>query len=184
MSAVVVARLTIAALVAVGAACHKPTRLPPPVTIQTPALPEAPPWQPTLAVVRAAVDSGQYARADSVLAAFQLEFPQSTEADESGFWRALLQTDTRNPAFAVDRARAAIERYLERPEAARRAEAQIVAQMLRVIDSLRTAHASLRTMTELRDRTRDDEMQKIRDELQRTKDELDRIKRRLGRPKP
>jgi hypothetical protein len=152
--------------------------------VQVPSLPVEPPWVATSAAVRAAVDAGQFSTADSILAAFERTEPESPDASESAFWRAMLRADPRNPAFAPADARAAVERYLSSSNPRRRAEATVMLHLLALSDSLRTVQAAQRSAVEARDRARDDEVQKLRDDLQRTQAELDRIKRRLGPPKP
>jgi len=149
-----------------------------------PTLPVEPPWIGTLAAVQLAVDSGRFSAADSMLTEFERSEPGTREASESAFWRAMLRADPRNPAFTPAGARAALEEYVASSPADRRTHAGVLLRLLDLSDSLRTAQANQRAATELRDRVRDDELQKLRDELQRTQAELDRIKRRLGPPKP
>ena len=169
------------------ASCRHPRpAAPPPAadTVAIPSLPAEPPWVGTLAAVQAAADSGRFSAADSILTAFERVEPDSPDANESAFWRAMLQADPRNPAFAPEDARRGIEAYLATPNARRRTEASVMLRMLALSDSLRAAVAAQRSTAEARDRARDEEVQKLRDDLQRTQAELDRIKRRLGSPKP
>lgn len=173
----------IAAVLLVLGCRHQAPPLPTP-PLPVPTLPTEAPWVGTLAATRAAVDSGHFATADSILAAFEQSEASSPEASESAFWRAMLRADPRNPAFTPADARAALEGYLTTPEPRRRVEAMVMLRMLAVSDSLRAAQAAQRSASETRDRARDEELQKLRDELQRTQAELDRIKRRLGPPKP
>lgn len=171
----------------VVASCHHPRSAAPPAakdTVAIPALPVEPPWVGTLAAVQAAVDSGRFAAADSMLAAFERLEPDSPDASESAFWRAMLQADPRNPAFAPADARRGIEAYLATATPRRRTEASVMLRILALSDSLRAAQAAQRSAADARDRVRDEEVQKLRDDLQRTQAELDRIKRRLGSPKP
>ena len=169
-------------LVATSCRRHRPEAPPPKVEVSLPSLPAAaePPWRATLEAVRAAADAGQFAKADSILLAFDRAEPESPDANESAFWRAMLRADPRNPAFAPGEARAAMEGYLANPNARRRVEASVMLRMLALSDSLWVVQASLRSASEARDRARDEELQKLRDDLQRTQAEMDRIKRRLG----
>jgi len=172
-----------AALLASG--CRRPA--PAPQVIEVPALtpvPVEPPWVRAREAVQAAVDSGRFTVADSILAAFVQAEAGSDDASEAAFWRALLRADPKNPAFAPASARAALEEYASAEGARRRIDAGVVLRLLSVSDSLRAAQASQRAATELRDRSRDEELQKLKEELARTQAELDRIKRRLGPPKP
>jgi hypothetical protein len=175
---------TLVLLVAVAAACAKPVPPPPVVDMPAPELPPEPPWPRTLTAVLDAVEAGRFAVADSILAAFEQSEAGTTAADESAFWRALLQTDPRNPAFSPTTARSALEAYLATPFAVRRTEASVLLRLLAISDSLRAANATARTGAEQRERAHNEELQRLRDELQKTQAELERIKRRLGSPRP
>ena len=166
-------------------ACHHPAPPKPPVVEQpVPTLPVESPWVGTLAMVQTAVDSGRFTEADSILVAFEKSEASPQEARESAFWRALLSADPRNPAFRPAAARAALETFASGTPPHRQIETDVLLRLLAVSDSLRASQAIQRTAGDLRDRARDEEMQKLRDELARTQAELDRIKRRLGPPKP
>jgi hypothetical protein len=176
----------VAALV-LTAACHRRPAPPLPVVneVAVPSLPAAePPWVGTLAAVRAAVDSGRFATADTILATFEQAQTGTSDANESAFWRAMLRADPRNPAFTPADARAALEGYLTLEGAQRRTEASVMLRLLALSDSLRTVQAGQRAAAAAEIRSRDEELQKLRDDLARTQAELDRIKRRLGAPRP
>jgi hypothetical protein len=175
-------KLLVAALCLGG--CRHSAPPAPVIEVPAPTLPVEPPWVPTLAAVQAAVDSGRFAMADSILAAFEQSEAGTRDASESAFWRVMLRADPRNPAFTPAAARASLEAYLAASPGARRTEAEVLLRLLALSDSLRAAQTNQRAAAEARDRARDEEMQKLRDELQRTQAELDRIKRRLGPPKP
>jgi hypothetical protein len=134
--------------------------------------------------VQAAVDSGRFSTAESILVNFERVERDSPDVAESAFWRAMLRADPRNPAFSPTDARAALEAYLTTPDAQRRTEANVMLRLLALSDSLRSAQAAQKSATDARDRAREEELQKLRDDLQRTQAELDRIKRRLGPPRP
>jgi hypothetical protein len=173
-------------LLVLGACRQRRPAAPPPAVQQValPSLPPESPWVGTLAAAQAAVDSGRFASADSILAAFERSEPDSPDASESSFWRAMLRADPRNPEFAPAEARAALDAYLATPNPRRRTEATVMLRMLALSDSIRALHTAQRSAAEARDRAREEEIQKLRDDLQRTQAELDRIKRRLGPPKP
>lgn len=173
----------IAALLALGA-CRKPPPPTPVIEVPAPTVVEEPLWVGTLTAVRAAVASGRFATADSILASFERTEAGSPDVAESAFWRALVRADPRNPDFTPAGARAALEAYLRDEDARHRAEATAMLRLLVISDSLRAAQASQRSAFEQRDRTRDEELEKLREELQRTQAELDRIKRRLAPVKP
>lgn len=173
------------AIVVVVASCRAPAPAPPAVVeVPVPTLPVEPPWVGTLAAVQTAVDSGRFELADTILVEFERTEAGARDVSESAFWRALLRADPRNPAFTPATARATLEAYLATSPDQRRTEVEILLRHLTIADSLRAAQSVQRSAVELRDRTRDEELQKLREELQRTQAELDRIKRRLGSPKP
>jgi hypothetical protein len=172
-------------VVVLAAACHHPAPPPAPVAqLPVPTLPVESPWVGTLAMVQTAVDSGQFAAADSMLADFEKSDAELMERRESAFWRAMMRADPRNPAFTPAGALRALEEFAAGSPPHRQTETGVMLRLLAVSDSLRAAQASQRTAVEQRDRLREEEMQKLRDELARTQAELDRIKRRLGPPKP
>ena len=167
-------------------ACRRAT---PPQPVVEVVLPEPPrtivsPWDGTIDAVRAALDSGRYAHADSLLASFATLYPGTVEADESTFWRALLRTDPANSTSTTADGINALDAYLATERAPRRIEAVVLRRLLAITDSLRTAQAQARAATEQRDKTRDEELNRLKEELQRTQAELERIKRRLGTPRP
>ena len=172
--------------------CRQQQPAPPALVVQVPApapalplpLPVERPWVATLAAVQAAVDSGRFGLADSMLTAFEQSQAGTGDATESAFWRAMLRADPRNPAFTPAAARAALEEYAVGAPPHRKTEAEVLLRHLALSDSLRAAQASQRAAVDQRDRAREEEVQKLRDELARTQAELDRIKRRLGPPKP
>jgi hypothetical protein len=99
-----VRRLT-AGLLVLASCHHRRPAAPAPAaaTVAVPSPPPEPPWARTAAAVQAAVDSGQFSTADSILAAFELVERDTPDASESAFWRAMLRADPRNPAFEPGR---------------------------------------------------------------------------------
>jgi hypothetical protein len=154
------------------------------VEVPVPTLPAEPPWIATFAAVQAAVDSGRFSAADSILAEFDRTEATARDSSESAFWRALLKADPRNPAFTPAGARAALEAYAATDYSQHQTEVAVLLRLLTASDSLRALQATQRSATDARDKARDEEMQRLRDDLARTQAELDRIKRRLGPPKP
>jgi hypothetical protein len=134
--------------------------------------------------VRAAVDRGRYAAADSILASFAALYPGTPEADETAFWRALLRADPALPTDSVSQVIGALDAYLTGERAPHRVEAAVVRRLLALVDSLRTANAAQHAAAEARDKSRDEEVNRLKEELQRSQAELERIKRRLGTPRP
>lgn len=135
-----------------------------------------------LAAQHAAAD-GRYADADRLLADFARQHPDTPEAEESLYWRAVFKLDPGNEAANTRDAIAGLDAYLSSSRSeARRGEAATMrrlAQQMVALDRALNVRPGVAT-----DRTRDEEVQKLRDELQATRDELERIKRRLAAPKP
>ena len=168
----------------VASACHQPSPPAPVVEAPAPSLPPEPAWIATFAALQIALDSGKFSAADSILAEFDRTDATARDSSESAFWRALLKSDPRNPAFSPAAARAALEAYAAADYSQHQTEVAVMLRLLTVSDSLRSAQSTQKTATDARDKARDDELQRLRDELARTQAELDRIKRRLGPPKP
>ena len=169
-------------LVATVGACRRPAAPPPQVVqvVPVPTIQVEPPWIRTREAVQVAADSGRFAVADSILASFIQSEAGSPDVGEAAFWRAMLVADPRNPSFSPEAARAALESYLGSEGATRRIDATVLLRQLAISDSLRAAQATQRASADLRDKTRDEELQRLREELARTQAELERIKRRLG----
>lgn len=172
-------------LLALASGCRHASP-PPPVVEErpVPSLPPEPPWIATFAATQMAIDSGRFDAADSILAEFDRTDATARDSSESAFWRAMLKSDPRNPAFSPAGARAALEAYAASGYSAHQTEIAVMLRLLSVSDSLRAVQATQRTASEARDKARDEELQRLRDDLARTQAELDRIKRRLGPPKP
>ena len=171
-------------MLAIANGCHHPAPPAPVVEVPVPSLPPEPPWIATFAAMQAAIDSGRFSAADSILAEFDRTEATARDSSESAFWRAMLKSDSRNPAFTPAGARAALEAYAAADHSKHQTEVAVMLQLLTLSDSLRSAQATQKTATDARDKARDEELQRLRDELARTQAELDRIKRRLGPPKP
>jgi hypothetical protein len=169
-------------------------------------------WTGTLLYAQQAAAAGRYKDADSALSAFGTRHPDTREAAESEFWRALFELDPRNEHHSTADALRALSSYstfpaprdrdvevdvLSRTAVALTALREATAQVASLADSARTEADSVRTEADSarlarasRDRTRE-EVQRLRDsldkvvaELTETNQELDRIKKRLTAPKP
>ena len=171
-------------MLAIANGCHHPAPPAPVVEVPAPSLPPEPPWIATFAAMQAAVDSGRFSTADSILAEFDRTEATARDSSESAFWKTVLKSDPRNPAFTPAGARAALEAYAASDYSQHQTEVAVMLRLLSASDSLRALQGTQRTATEARDKARDDELQRLRDDLARTQAELDRIKRRLGPPKP
>ena len=140
-------------------------------------------WPAAFLSAQSAAADGRYVEADRLLADFALEYPDTPEADESLYWRAVYKLDPANEAANIREAVAGLDGYLgSSRSSAHRGEAitmRRLAQQMLALDRALNVRSGASS-----DRTRDEEVQKLRDELQATKDELERIKRRLAAPKP
>lgn len=138
-------------------------------------------WPAAYLAAQAAADRGSYADADKLLADFASAHPNTAEARESGYWRAVYKLDPSNKDANPRDAIAALDRYLAAPGGTNRGEATTLRHIAGQLLSL--DRALNQKPDEAAASTRDEEVKKLRDELQATKDELERIKRRLAAPK-
>ena len=154
-------------------------------------------WSSALTQAEQLAAANQFAQADSVLQAFAAAHPNSADTITVLFYRALYNADPANPAAdGVAQAAALIERYLSanaphphhyealalRRFAELRSRPPIVrVDPVRTVDTAAVRNAVAREV-EARERTRDEETQRLRDSLTRATAELDRIRRRLARP--
>ncbi|MCC6319216.1 MAG: hypothetical protein IT361_16200 [Gemmatimonadaceae bacterium] len=174
----------IALLLPLVVACHRPPAVPrtvpPPVTIvlADSALSE---WPTTLADALRAAEAGKFDVADQALLQYGLKHSGTREGTESDFWRAVLKADPLNVGPQARERMALFDAYLASgPTAPHYTEAMVFRRLLETVDSARAAVASLRQVTDARQRTREEEIRKLSDDLDRTMAELDRIKKRLA----
>ena len=143
-------------------------------------------WPETIARALAAVEAGRFGAADTLLADFAERHPDSDEANESVFWRAVFRLDPANPAASPERAAVELTGYLARPGGhSHLAEARALRRAAVLADSL--ADASGRrgaAPAEPAATDKDAEITRLREELKRATEELERIKRRLSTPTP
>lgn len=170
-------------------------------------------WPATLAYAQRAVSGARYADADSALVNFAARYPATPQAAESQYWRALIALDPFNSRQSGTDAVQALDTYFATPaqrthdaeaamlrrlavaltplrEASNEAASQVDSARSSV-DSIRTRADSARAARASRERTRDEEVQRLRDSLDKVvtqlgdrNQELDRIKKRLAAPKP
>jgi hypothetical protein len=171
------------------------------VTVRPPtflrALPERE-WPSTLAAAEARVTEGRYAVADSVLAQFAARYPDSPEAFESEYWRALFSMDPKNPHGSVPGAVSLLDAYLaglyprqHRREAfALRAIAGQIADNRNALAAAQTREMPAPQPGPVRidvqkptaDPAADAEIKRLKDELAKANAELERIRKRLAQP--
>ncbi len=143
-------------------------------------------WPETIARAHAAVESGRFATADSLLAEFEARHPGSGEANETVFWRAVFRLDPANPDASPSRAVTELTTYLARPgRHAHLAEARALRRAATLADSLASAPGRrAATPADAAATDKDAEIARLREELKRATEELERIKRRLSTPTP
>jgi hypothetical protein len=156
-------------------------------------------WPSALAIAEARVSEGRYDAADSVLARFAARFPDSPEAFESAYWRALFSMDPKNSNASVGTAVQYLDAYLTglHPRQHRQ-EAFALRAIAGLIDESRNAlalaqarrlnpHPALRIDLPMPKSTADPaaaeaEIKRLKDELAKANAELERIRRRLAQP--
>jgi hypothetical protein len=156
----------------VGGCVHRPPFLRPAAERQ---------WPAAYLAAQLAADRGAYADADKTLGDFAAAHPNTPQALESGYWRAVYKLDPANKEGNTRDAIAGLDKYLAAPNGTHRGEATT---LRRVAGQLVALDRALAQKPDEASVAREEELKKLRDELQQTKDELDRIKRRLAAPKP
>ena len=142
-------------------------------------------WPATAAAAQLAADRGDWNEADRLLGEFARAHPNTSQATEAGYWRAVYKLDPANKGASTRDAITALDAYLAAPDAPHHGEALTFRHLAAQLQSLDRALAQKPedpAPGPAASKSRDEEVQKLRDELQATKDELDRIKRRLATP--
>lgn len=132
--------------------------------------------------------AGRYVAADQVLADFATRYPASAEAVESIYWRAMYKLDPANSAAAAREAGVLLDSYLAAPGTARRSEAATLRRLATAMET-RAAPPTADSTAKINaarsaEKSRDEELARLKDELTRANAELERIKRRLANPRP
>lgn len=168
------ARLAVALLMLTAGCIHRPRFLQPEAERN---------WPATYLSAQGAADRGAYDDADRLLADFAKSHPNTAQAVEAGYWRAVYKLDPANRNANTRDAIAGLDGYLASTNVDHRGEAATLRHLATQLVSLDRALAQKPDEVVVA-KPRDEEVQKLRDELQATKDELERIKRRLAAPKP
>ncbi|MDB4882413.1 MAG: hypothetical protein JWL95_1179 [Gemmatimonadetes bacterium] len=143
-------------------------------------------WPAAYAQASSEARESRFGIADRVLTDFAQRFPDSPEAAEIPYWRAVYKIDP-NSAPATHDAIVLLDSYLANvPAGLHRLEAM---SLRRVATALETRNAALAAQTlvpvpKADEKAREEELLRLRDELAKANAELTRIKRRLSRPKP
>lgn len=140
--------------------------------------------------------ASRFSAADRLLSDFAASHPNTSAAVETGFWRALLKLDAANQSASPREAIAMFDSYLatSAPVSHRGAATALrrvavaldrpAAVVVTVPGSAAGGRADAKSDTRPDDKSRDEEIQRLKDELTKTNAELERIKRRLAQPNP
>lgn len=132
---------------------------------------------------------GRYGVADRLLSDFAARFPASSEAADATYYRALFKLDPANPNASPREAAQMLDRYMATNTGTHRTEAQALRRVAGELEARANAVANLSAVSRTEppkpeDKSKDEELQRVRDELAKANAELERIKRRLAQPKP
>ncbi|HEX7019924.1 MAG TPA: hypothetical protein VF159_07945 [Gemmatimonadaceae bacterium] len=162
-------------------------------------------WPAALSLAQKRAADGRIESADSLLATFAVRYPGTSEADESLFWRAVLELDPTNHVATNTGALSLLDAYLSKaPGGEHRTEAVTLRRLSGHLESLTKLAAS--AMSNAQDAnaaaananarvaeakteakppdtsSQDAEIKRLRDELAKANAELERIRRRLAQP--
>ena len=157
-------------------------------------------WPQVLGRSQQAAIDRRYDDAERTLADFAVRFPNTPEATETLYWRAVYRLDPANKDGSVSTGLASLDAYLRADAGtAHRIEAETLQRLGKSLEALSRAVAATggvnssgttaspagsasadRAAADLK--ARDTEIQRLKDELAKANDELERIKRRLMTP--
>ena len=175
-------RLTLALLAATTTAGCIPAR--------TTTAAEAPPtaageWPTAHAAALLEARESRLGLADRLLSDFAQRFPDSPEAAEVPYWRAVYKVDPANAA-ATREAATLLDAYLANaPNGLHRMEASALRRLITTLEARTVALAAQAAAPVVRteEKVLQDEIVRLRDELAKANAELARIRRRLAQPK-
>lgn len=156
-------------------------------------------WDRTMVNARRNVDAGNYFAAQRLVDEFARIHPDTPEAREIGFWKAVFTLDPANEQGSLAGGIAGLDQYLASSDSSARYrnEALVLRRTAAVAQGVSAAAGTTPSDTTAKDtvgvttttRSRDEEIVALKDQLARTKDELakvsaelDRIKKRLANP--
>ena len=164
-----------------GSGCL-PARPVPAAGVQSPTA--AMEWPAARAQAMAEARASRLPSADKALTDFAQRFPGSREAAEVTYWRALLRMDPNN-STALRESLTLLESYLANtPSGMHRTEATTLRRLGVALEERNAALAAIPPAVVPRpdDKTREEELQRLRDELAAANAELERVRRRVARP--
>jgi hypothetical protein len=146
-------------------------------------------WLSARTQVEREVLASRFGAADKLLTDFATRHPNTVEASETAFWRALYKLDPTNQTGTPREAIVLLDGYLNASLAApHRGAATALRRVATVLDRPPTVVAapapSAPSGAKADDKARDEELARVKDELSKANAELERIKRRVAAPKP
>jgi hypothetical protein len=160
-------------------------------TPQRLAEPAPGPMEGTTTMTQAAQEAvaGRYAVADKLLSDYAARYPATSEAADATYWRALYRLDPANPNASPREAGQLLDSYLATNNGTHKTEAHALRRVVAAIEARAVAAANPLVVPKAElpkpdDKTKDEELQRVKDELAKANAELERIKRRLAQPKP
>jgi hypothetical protein len=167
-------------------------------------------WDNTLFLARVRAAEGKFAAADTILARFATEYPDTRQASETAYWRALYDLDPSNRGGSFRSAISSLDAYMSAGGPHEHAvEAATLRRIAGHMDELNklaasalaeardTSTAARGTATDQRAEVKppaagdvglptaaDVEIKRLKDELAKANAELERIRRRLAQPPP
>jgi hypothetical protein len=143
------------------------------------------------------VSSSRFGVADRVLVDFAEGHPNTPEAVETAYWRALFMLDPANQTASRRDAIAMLDSYLNAPVAVlHRGAATTLRRIAAALDRpvpvaaanapspAPSQRAEPKADTKAEDKSRDEEVQRLKEELAKANAELERIKKRVAQPNP
>ncbi|HET7189393.1 MAG TPA: hypothetical protein VFI52_14685 [Gemmatimonadaceae bacterium] len=143
------------------------------------------------------VVSSRFGVADRMLADFALGHPNTPEAVETAYWRALFMLDPANQTASRRDAIAMLDSYLNAPVIVmHRGSAAALRRIAAALDRpvpvaaanppspAPSPRAEPKADTKAEDKSRDEEVQRLKEELAKANAELERIKKRVAQPNP
>jgi hypothetical protein len=159
----------------------------------TPAVPMEGKLTATLQQAEREASALRFGMADRLLADFAETHANTPEAMETAYWRALFRLDPSNQTASPRDAIALLDSYLgssvaiAHPGSAtalRRAAAALDRPAAVASGPVTSGAAPSRAEARPDDKSRDEEVQRLKDELAKATAELERIKKRLSQPNP
>jgi hypothetical protein len=146
------------------------------------------------------VNASRFGVADRVLVDFAEGHPNTPEAIETAYWRALFMLDPANQTASRRDAIAMLDSYLNSPVVVmHRGGATTLRRIAVALDrpvpvaaanppspapARAEPRADTKADTKAEDKSRDEEVQRLKDELAKANAELERIKKRVAQPNP